>query len=884
MEYILFDSNPSNFRVAILGVELAFEPMRRNYIEAGLSPAGMGPKAGEQVLAYKLPTIVSGGGRKRKLKALPVDQRREYFKELLPALKDLGVTHIMVTQPDYFKTLAGTAKAAHEVGSLSTVCLDHFPEYASDFQVTYAPNHKAAFFDPVKTKNSIQMASKAIVDDMNGVYVRPGSMIIKCAEYPLTINQIKNALTRLYESGVDFSSDIEAFSLNMHDAGIGSISFAIDEHEGFAFLVDPAPGIYNYEVRSLLYHFFCGVVQRGRKPKIYWHNAAYDVTVLIHQLSSGSMGRDVLPKEPIFDALTDPESMNCTKIISYLATNSTAGNKLGLKDQALEFAGNYALDEVKDITTTTVKKLLHYNLIDSLATWYVRNKNHPIMVADQQEDIYNDVFIPSLVDVVDMQLNGIPVDMEQVAKSKKELEDFQDNATRIMLGNPVVMAYTHKMKQDYVDKMHAQWVKKRITVADVDLQLNPGSAQQLQGLLFDPQFMDLPVIAKTDSGAPSTKGKHLKAMKTHTKDPDILAFLDALIDYKDSAILLSTFIPALEDARRAPDGNYYMHGNFNLGGTVSGRLSSSDPNMQNIPSKSRLSKYIKLCIKAPYGWMWVGLDYDSLEDKISALITKDPNKLKVYTDGYDGHCLRAYSYFGHHMPDIQAGSVTSINSIAVKYPKWRQDSKAPTFLLTYGGTYHGLIANCGFPKPVALSIEKNYHELYSVSDEYTADKIAGASQNGYITVAFGLRVRTPVLHQTVLGNRMTPNAAKAESRTAGNAIGQSWGLLNNRSCSAFMRKVRKSPIMRNEIRLGAQIHDAQYFLVKENVNALHFLNENLVKEVAWQNHPDITHPDVKLSGTTSVFYPTWNEEHEIPNGATKAEIIEICAGIGAKYR
>ena len=70
----------------------------------------------------------------------------------------------------------------------------------------------------------------------------------------------------------------------------------------------------------------------------------------------------------------------------------------------------------------------------------------------------------------------------------------------------------------------------------------------------------------------------------------------------------------------------------------------------------------------------VGADFNSLEEKISALTTKDPNKLKIYTDGYDGHCLRAYYYFKHLMPDI-VESVESINSIEHKYPDKRQKSK-----------------------------------------------------------------------------------------------------------------------------------------------------------------------------------------------------------------
>ena len=847
MDYVIFDEN-FDLRVAILATTLEYDGLKNAYIYDGLMKAGM-DDAEQRTIAYKIP-MVPGKGWKAKAKPLSVAERREYFHELLPTLEDLGVTHIVVTEPNNYKTLSGMAKATHEAGTLRPLDPAHFPDHTNKFKVTYAPNHKMVFYDPAKTKKNIDLAMEAVVEDIKGSYATPGENVIKHCHYPMSLTEIANALLWLYNQNVDYSCDIETFSLEMHDAGIGSVAFAWDEHHGMAFQVDPAPGIYNHAVRKLLAEFFFYVNKRH-----LWHNAAFDVTTLIYQLTTHNKDSSI-SKEELFDSMTDPERMNCTKIISYLATNSCAGNKLGLKEQAVEFAGNYAVDDIKDITLIPVDELLEYNLMDALATWFVHDKNYPRMVADNQEDIYKEIFIPSLVDVVDMQINGLPVDMDQVKIAKKELQDFQDAATAVMLSNPIVKAYTHHMKGLYVEKMHKKWKKKRITIADVDLELNPGSALQLQGLLFDSAFMDLPVIAKTKSDAPSTKGKHLKAMKNHTSDKDILAFLDALIDYKDSAILLSTFIPALENARLAPDGNYYMHGNFNLGGTVSGRLSSSDPNLQNIPSKSRLAKYIKKCIKAPKGWIFCGLDFDSLEDKISALLTKDPNKIKVYTDGYDGHSLRAFSYFGKKMLDIDESSVKSINSIADKYPDERQDSKAPTFLLTYGGTYHGLKSNCGFTEVIAKQIEAQYHFLYKVSDEWVASKIEGATKDGYITCAFGLRVRTPILHQTVLGNRKTPNAAKAESRTAGNALGQSWGLLNNRAATEFMKKVRKDPVRRRNIRICCQIHDAQYYLVRDDVEQLKWFNDNIVQAVEWQNHPDIQHPQVKLSGKTEIFYPT----------------------------
>jgi DNA polymerase-1 len=223
-------------------------------------------------------------------------------------------------------------------------------------------------------------------------------------------------------------------------------------------------------------------------------------------------------------------------------------------------------------------------------------------------------------------------------------------------------------------------------------------------------------------------------------------------------------------------------------------------------------------------------------------------------------------------------TVNTINSIAYKYKALRGESKAPTFLCTYGGSFRGLMKNCGFPEAKAKLIEARYHSLYKVSDDWVASKIKEASRVGYVTVAFGLRVRTPLLHQVVRGNSKTPHEAEAEGRTAGNALGQSWGLLNSRAASEFMGKVRKSKY-RLDIKLAAQIHDAQYFMVKDDVDVVMYVNEHLVKAVEWQDHPDIYHDEVKLGGELSLFWPSWKDEIGIPKGATEEEIFDIVAKV-----
>ena len=183
------------------------------------------------------------------------------------------------------------------------------------------------------------------------------------------------------------------------------------------------------------------------------------------------------------------------------------------------------------------------------------------------------------------------------------------------------------------------------------------------------------------------------------------------------------------------------------------------------------------------------------------------------------------------------------------------------------------MANCGFSEAQAKDIEARYHELYKVSDEWVAAKLDEASRVGYVTVAFGLRVRTPLLHQVIRNTSKTPHEAQAEGRTAGNALGQSWCLLNSRASAEFMGKVRSGPY-KLDIRPCAHIHDAQYMLVRDNSDILLYTNEHLVNAVNWQDHPDIAHDEVKLGGEFSIFWPSWVEEVVIPNQATEQQMLE----------
>lgn len=218
-------------------------------------------------------------------------------------------------------------------------------------------------------------------------------------------------------------------------------------------------------------------------------------------------------------------------------------------------------------------------------------------------------------------------------------------------------------------------------------------------------------------------------------------------------------------------------------------------------------------------------------------------------------------------------NVAIIEDIAKTRKDDRTRSKPVSFALQYSGTAATLVKNSGFSFEEATRIVANYKKLYVVSEEYKQKRLAEASKCGYVTVAFGLMVRAPVVGQSILGNKKTPTEAEAEGRTLGNAISQSWCLLNSRAASEFMGKVRQSQY-KHKIRPCAHIHDAQYYLIPDDIDVLMYVNEHLVQAVKWQNHPDIYHPQVGLGGEVSIFYPTWAKEIEIPNGATQEEIIQ----------
>lgn len=617
--YLIFGEQKETYPICFLVNNIQKESISKEYLQ---------DIDKESVLILDIPKNPNG-------KRQSVSDIKAYFESIKGTLQAFNVEYLVVCNSDVYKVITKSNKAE--------VFLGYIKE-AEGFKVLYAPDYKAVFYDPAKVRGKINRSLQALKDSLQGTYREPGSFLFE-AEYPKSVEEIRSALNALKDVP-KLACDIETYSLRPHLAGIASIGFAQNQKKGIAFSVDPAPNSPNKEVRELLREFF-----HTYEGTLIFHNISFDATVLIYQLYMD----DITDTEGFLKGMKDLlKNFEDTKIIAYLATNSCAGNELGLKALAQEFAGNYAQEEIADVTKIPENQLLEYNLKDCLSTWFVYDKYRPIMVRDQQEEIYHNIMLPSIRDIIQMQLTGFPLNMARVLKVEEELVRDQQNALKGIEESPVIKNFIDVMKQEWVEERNQVLKKKRVTIEDATkITFNPRSHPQLQRLFY--QELNLPILNTTDKGLPATDSDTLKDLISHTENQEIKNVLQSLVDFYAVDKILTAFIPAFKDAVYSPKQDwYFLVGNFNLGGTVSGRLSSNRPNLQNLPATgSKYAKIIKSCFQAPKGWLLCGLDFNALEDHISALTTKDSNKLKVYTDGYDGHCLRAYSYWQHLMPDIE---------------------------------------------------------------------------------------------------------------------------------------------------------------------------------------------------------------------------------------
>lgn len=570
--------------------------------------------------------------------------KAKHMAEYMDGLNDLflqnKIRYLYIADANYHKHITKEAKPMANLTSFYPM---------GTYEACFGINYSSIKYSE-DNRDRLILSLQAIKDKEDNNYTKLGSDIIKNVTYPDSDIEILSALKYL-STKPELAVDIETYSLDFSKAGIGTISFAWSEHDAIAFAVDFSNNHNpNTTVRYYLKNFF-----DNYQGKTVYHNAGYDVKVLIYELYM----KDLLDTEGMYIGLdTLTRNFDDTYVIAHLATNSCSKPSKSLKDLALPFAGNYA-EEVKDIKKLRLERLLKYNVIDTLSTNYVKNNYYQEVINSNQEDTYKTLMLDTVRLLLITELSGMPINMDRVIEVESILSTEEHKALASLVHLPEIEEVLNIIRQDKLDKKNKTLKVKQHTIdmpAYQNIGFNLNSPDQLQVLLYD--VLKLPVIELTKTKQPSVKSKVIENLKMFAKDANQIAILDAIIDYFSVNKILSTFIPALKGAILKPDGNYYLHGSFNIGGTVSFRLSSSNPNLQNIPSGSKYAKLIKYCFVPADGTVMVGADFNSMEDMVNALLTRDKNKLAVYTDGYDSHSLRSYFYFKDKVDKIRQAKPT----------------------------------------------------------------------------------------------------------------------------------------------------------------------------------------------------------------------------------
>lgn len=564
------------------------------------------------------------------------DDRRLVIESIKFKLQSFDV--LIVTSKEYHKLLTGS--------TLSDLGNYNKKKCILGNTAIYLPNMLHKSKDP---KDFERLVEKVFYN-----LVKPEEVSIEFdCSYPETVVEIKDTLTKLKEFPY-LAVDIETYSLNITGKGIYSIAFAINKTEGVSFFVEKSKED-KRAIKKALAKFFLEY-----EGTLIFHNANFDLTHIIFNLL---MNRDITvsSREAIQSIKAKIED---TMLLAYMCVNSCTQPSKSLKELAYDYMGKYSID-VKNIENLTPSEVLKYNVYDTFATFYVYEKYKELVKVEEQEEVYQ-LFLKFLPDCIQMQLSGLPIDKQEVINLDQSLIQKEREYKERLLNNPIIEDTEILLAKREAEKRNKILKVKRVTWKDCIEDFNFNSPSQLAVLLYE--VLELEVVNSTKKGSPATDKDTLVKLLNKTTNEEIKSILQILLDISELSKLTSYFLPAFKEAYKDKQGNHRLLGFFNLGATVSGRMSSSNINLQNLPSTgNQYSSAIKECFRSPKGWLMVGIDFDSLEDKISALLSKDPNKMDVYLNGYDGHSFRALAYFKNKMADIVlANEGTKCYEIALK--------------------------------------------------------------------------------------------------------------------------------------------------------------------------------------------------------------------------
>ena len=340
-------------------------------------------------------------------------------------------------------------------------------------------------------------------------------------------------------------------------------------------------------------------------------------------------------------------------------------------------------------------------------------------------------------------------------------------------------------------------------------KFNVGSPKQLGEILFD--RLQIPGGEKGKTGAYATGADILEDITTLEDHPQGAQLAARILDWRQIAKLKSTYTDALQEAINPDTGR--VHTSYSLTGAVTGRLSSTDPNLQNIPVRTEEGRRIREAFIAPKGRVLVSLDYSQIELRILAHIADIPELRKAFEDGIDIHALTASEMF-----NVPLDQMTS---------DIRRKAKAINFGVIYGISGFGLARNLRIPRAEAQGFIDRYFERFPGIKTYMSDTVKFAQSNGYVQTLFGRKIHTPEI------NARGPGAGFAK-RAAINAP------IQGTAADVIRRAMIRMPkaIAGLDAKMLLQVHDELLFEVSE-ADAATLIP--IAKEVMEQaSHPAVT--------------------------------------------
>jgi len=561
----------------------------------------------------------------------------------------------------------------------------------------------------------------------------------KARDYQIVRTEKKlNLMIRELKKAGRFAFDLETTSLNARAAKIVGLSFSAQVGRAFYIPVghtSPETGKQLSleetlgSLRSLLEEDGCQKIAQ---------NIKYDMTVLSQA--------GVRVGTSIFD----------TMLSSYIIQSGRISH--GLDNLSLEYL-NQTTIKFSDLCGKGVKAIpfsdlpvetaAAYACQDADFTFRLAEKMVPELVEFGLEKLYQEMELPLLGVLFQMEESGIRLDGDFLQEMGKELEASLES----------IKAHIYEIAGE---------------------EFNINSPKQLRVILFEK--LGLPVFKKTKTG-PSTDIDTMERLAGRHPLPQ------EILNFRQLSKLKNTYVDTLPGLVNSETGR--IHASFNQAVAATGRLSSSNPNLQNIPIRTDLGRKIRCAFLPEKGWKLISADYSQIELRVLAHFTEDPSMVGAFEKGEDIHSTTASAVYGVGVEDVDS--------------EMRRVAKAVNFGIVYGQGAFGLSQTLGIPQGEAKSFIDTYFERFSGVPEFVRQVIAEGTERGYVTTLFQRRRYLPDLHSR---NRNLRNGAE---RTAVNSVIQGTAAdIIKRAMIAIFGRLKKE---KYEARILVQVHDELLFEV-----------------------------------------------------------------------